>query len=162
MKDHLLKTTNVEKRVIDYIYNNLKDWHTLVKNANAGKIFLILNEQAKNNFNIEKILGIARSTVRYWVGHLLKINLIVLNDFNYGIERLWKRNDLFEGENSDDGDLTQEGGLPKDKIKLKILNLTAYFCLGMLEEKTLDKAKKEIKKEFSFMSSPIKKESFLK
>ena len=71
-----------------------------------------------------------------------------------------KRNDLFDG-GSAEGDLIQEDGLPKDKIKLKILNLTAYFCLGMLEQKTLDKAKKEIKKEFSFMSDSTKKEKFL-
>ena len=161
MKDDLLKTTSVEKRVMEYVYNNLKDWHTLVKNINASKIFLMLNEQAKNNFNIEKVLKIARPTVRYWVGHLLKLNLIVLNDFNYGVERLWKRNDLFE-QKSDPGELVQEGGMPKDKLKLKILNLTAYFCLCMLERKTLDKAKKEIKREFSFMKNPIKKENFLK
>ncbi len=160
MKDDLLKTTNVEKRVIEYIYNNFKDWHTLVKSTNAGKIFLMLNEQAKNSFTVEKILKIARPTVRYWVYHLLKLGLIKLNDFNYGNEKIWKRNDLFEN-NSKQRDLVQKDGLPKDNHKLKILNLTAYFCLSMLEQTTIDKAKKEIKKEFSFLSGSPKKEKFL-
>ncbi len=160
MKDDLLKTTNVDKRVIEYVYNNFKDWHTLVKKTNASKIFLMLNEQAKNSFTVEKILKISRPTVRYWVGHLLKLGLIKLNDFNYGNEKIWKRNDLFEN-NSKQEDLVQQDGLPKDNHKLKILNLTAYFCMSMLEQTTIDKAKKEIKKEFSFLSSKVNKEKFL-
>ena len=160
IKDDLLKTTNVEKRVIGYIYNNLKEWHTLVKNTNASKIFLMLNEKAKNNFNIEKILKISGPTIRHWRKHLSELHLIELNDFNYGSEKLWRRNDLFDGSSAE-GDLIQEDGLPKDKIKLKILNLTAYFCLGMLEQKTLDKAKKEIKKEFSFLGNDVKKDKYL-
>ena len=116
IKDNLLKTTNAEKRVIEYVYKNLKDWHILVKNTNACKIFLMLNEQAKNNFNIEKILKVSRPTVRYWVGHLLKLNLIELNDFNYGPEKIWRKNDLFENNNNPD-DLIQEDGMPKDKLK---------------------------------------------
>ena len=57
--------------------------------------------------------------------------------------------------------MIQEDGMPKDKLKLKILKLTAYFCLSLLERKTLDKAKKEIKEEFSFLGNKKNKEKFL-
>ncbi len=169
--DQDLKTTGADKRVIEYIHKNLKDWHTLVTNTNASKIFLILNENAKNNFNLGKMLKsynkknktgyINSSTVRYWVGHLFKLNLIKLNEFNYGYEKLWRRNDLFEHGNNTEDLVKSKNAPPKDRLKLRILRLTAYFCVIMLEYNSVENAKKKIVEEYSFMDNPKKKEFFL-
>ena len=85
----------------------------------------------------------------------------MLGDFNSGKEKIWRINDGFD-KNSDPTDLVKGCSKPPmDRLKSDILNLTAYFCSYMLEQKTLDKARKDIKKEFSFLDRPIKKEFFL-
>lgn len=161
IKEDLLKATNVDKRVIEYVYNNLKDWHTLVTNVNACKMFLLLNETSNNFLTISKKIKINRTTVRYWVGNLYKLKLIISNDFQYGREKAWRKDDQFEKGISDPNDFIQEDGLPKDKFKLQILKLTAYFCTSTIEQKVVDRAKKTIKEEFSFLLKPRRKEDYV-
>ena len=185
VQEDIMRTTKVDKRVIEYIHKNLKNWHILVRNTNASKIFLALNvlkgsEGAKNNFTLcnriivhkkrlvvkgkvfyEREGNIGEPTVRYWIGHLKALDLIVKNDINYNNETLWRWNVDFDG-NSNSLDLVkEEGKCPMDGSKLAKVKLTAYFCSYMLEEKTLEKAKKGIQKEFSFLNNPIKKDNFL-
>ena len=105
--------------------------------------------------------NIGEPTVRYWLGHLKKMNLIAINDFSYGNEMLWRRNDLFEQGSPKEDLVQQDGSPPKDILKLRILGLVAYFCLYMLESKSLEGAKKKVKEDFSFLPNPVKKESFL-
>lgn len=185
VQEDIMRTTEVDKKIIEYIHKNLKEWHTLIKNTNASKIFLALNilkgqEGAKNNFTLcnrikvnkkkisvkgrvfqEREGNIGEPTVRYWIGHIRALDLIVKNHINYNNETLWRWNVDFD-ENSNPADLVKEGGkAPMDKLKLTKVKLTAYFCSYMLEQKTLAKAKKGIQKEFSFLNSPIKKDDFL-
>ena len=179
MKGDLLKTTNVEKRIIEYVYNNFKDWHTLIRNINACKIFLLLNETTNNILTISKKINIHkkamkakgksfperngsmnRTTVRYWIGNLLKLRLITSNEFGYGREKMWRKDDQFE-EGSNPNDLLQEDGLPKDKLKLQIIKLTAYFCISTIEKGVIDSARKKAKNDFSFLLKSHRKDYYV-